>query len=238
MFNKLDSKSAVIILIILAMSVPVWALVVRSSVNGIEMDSGGFETETVGGAPSNASVGSYGSTVGVIVTDAPAEDISGSPDGVKFVKNTGGVFNAAMSGVTSGTIHAEFSAYIPEQSSGNGNTMLILTGNGGYSGRFGTWVGFSNPVDWTYTPHSLGSGQAGIFNHDGVWHNTMTDNGSRHMTAPYDKWLDISVDIDVDNSRYTITVEGITSDPMNFTTGGSTALNVFEIRENIGNYDG
>ncbi len=42
MFNKSDSKLAVISLIVFAMSVPGWSLVVRSSVNGIEMDSGGF----------------------------------------------------------------------------------------------------------------------------------------------------------------------------------------------------
>lgn len=176
---------------------PAQALLVKNDGNTI-FDSGGFEGETAGFNPTNATVGSWSSlfvNTGGLGTTAFITNDAGSPgpgtDTNYFTVNKTGLPNntaiaAQFTGTaTTGTVTLEWMHYV-DSSSTSGIQLYTMT----ESHVPGTATGF----------HSFFT-----FGGNG---NILHDTGSQEGVLPLDQWFDVEMTYTVGNPHVDIAING------------------------------
>ena len=241
MVKKVNLCLVLMVCTVLLLTGQAQAVIISTSGSGIVFDSGGFEAETVGTAPSNPSVGSYLATAWTTVTDAATAGIAPAW-GSKFVEmaeylDQGTAYLGLPVGgsLTTGTVQVKNDVYVPTQSSGDG-LIYMLTEAGNHNDNFGPFAGFADPIDAISAlglTATVPAGHMGVYYYDGAYNILTTGGGTMDMAVPFDAWAEVQWDIDLDAQLWTLTVDGITSDPGTFRATG-TALDSIAIHTNVG----
>jgi hypothetical protein len=223
------------------------ALVIKNvSYSSTEYDSGGFEGYTVGGDPYPAVAGNVqlvkrsGLINAKTEVAGPGSGGPGANEGnnyLKFEVDTAGANAGATKGglmavmttpaLTFEQVTAEFGLYIDSSGStwGNGTpnypAMAFVKNTAGAFANRTTWATIVPMNAGWSTLVSYEGGQEGqlvLAYHDTAWHNVKTGFGTTNMFIDTDSWHDMTFALTV-GSSYTITVDGVTSDPIAIATG-------------------
>ena len=207
-------------------------LAVYSAAAGMVFDSGGFENETPDTRPSNPVLGTWNlradDGVNEQVFGLDSEGGPGAYRGSQYlyvghdgVSGVAGGAAAALDGLTSGMIEVEFALYLPEIRTDNGVHVQMNFGNDSTGTSFGscvTWLGAAHPLDVEYGlgigPPGTPAGEAVLVRYTTSWGYVTSGGGASRMSVPYDQWNEVTINFDLDAHTYTITVNGLTSDPL------------------------
>jgi hypothetical protein len=150
---------------------------------------------------------------------------------LKFEVDTVGANNPATKGgviaalanqaLTFDQISAEFALYVDSSAStwggwANYPLMAFIKNTAGLYANRHTWATLTNGgPDWDPLLSSVGreEGQLILAYYDTAWHNVTTGGGTTNMFFDMDSWHDMQFALTV-GSSYTITVDGVTSDPI------------------------
>ncbi|HOW73507.1 MAG TPA: hypothetical protein PKY77_23140 [Phycisphaerae bacterium] len=140
-----------------------------------------------------------------------------------------------------GQIQADLTLYVDSaggtQTGGDGtHVQLDFTSspNGGF-GPSRTFLGFAFPGgDLAAIVDNTGwqPGQLAVVAYNGNWINVKS--GGANMFIPADQWLTVHLDYTVGTS-YTVTVNGVTSDPVGQLSSHAGTVTGLEMRSNVGN---
>ena len=224
----------------------------RSARPAVRFDSGGFENDTLGGAPSSGGGGSWhigktgGAKVEVFGPDSGARrgTAPGAKRGSQYLsasKDVGELVVAvsalAVAGALGEVVRADLDLYVdPVAPVGDGPPAMVnftTSTGGGFTNRY-TWLGFdyADNAGGVATP-GMGPEEMVVVSYAGAWRAVTA--GGAPMYVPRNAWLAVTIELIV-GEQYAVTVNGVTSDPIDLeaSVAGKNVVGL-ELRANVGN---
>ncbi len=196
---------------------PLISLSGKTTLHDDNFERAAVDSNPYGGVPGTWNI-SENNAANVAVF-GPASGGPGAPEGDQYLKlgSTGSLHTASalmrFEAVDSGVIRAHHMLYLTENATNNGTINLNFTDGGAGFGHKATWVGILNPNNPYVGASGAAAGQGVLAYHTGSGWNNVTTSG-QNMFLDYGSWHDIWTTLNLDTDMYTLTVDGIASDPM------------------------
>jgi len=194
-------------------------LTVTHSGSGVVFEDD-FESDTVGSVPvigAGDTGGSWiiNSSAEVVVTDGPTESITAADQFLKVQNFNGAAVGIAQgrfgSTLSTGSLSAEFSAYIPDTGTNHSlNTSFENSGGTTESWTQLVTLNFAIAEAGLADPGDVGPGEGTLIFYNGSW-NYATSGGAT-LTFDLAQWADVEMNYDLDTLALSFTIDGKTSD--------------------------